>query len=162
LGNTPQAVLLRDISRILGDMKATGSSAVAIQLEHARDLAAINQSTKATATHAAALALSPTGSYPRPDAAGYGGTIASFGMAQRDHVAEMVTLLRQQLAAALRRADRDEQTITLLQEQLATQRLGTQAATATAGNTARIANAGDRPTQRADPRAPHALVAVAR
>ncbi len=164
LNKAPQTTLLRDISVILKDMKATGASPVARDLERARDLAAITQHTKqaAAATHAATLALSPTGSYPRPDMAGYGSTIASFGLSGRDHVAEMVTLLRQQLAAALRRADRDEQTISLLQEQLATQRLGTQAATATAGNTARIANASDRPTQRSDPRAGHALVAVAR
>jgi TP901 family phage tail tape measure protein len=158
----PQTTLLRDISTILRDMKAVGSTQVAMDLERARDLAAINQHTKTTATHAATLALSPTGSYARPDMAGYGATIASFGMVQRDHLGEMVTLLRQQVAVLTRRAERDEHIIALQDQQLAQQRLTAQASVATAGNTSRLAAAGDRPTQRSDPRGAKALVAVTR
>jgi hypothetical protein len=111
---------------------------------------------------AAALALSPTLTYQHPDMAGYGATIASFGMVQRDHLAEMVTLLRQQVAVLTRRAERDEQVIALQDQQLAQQRLTAQASVATAGNTSRLASAADRPTQRSDPRGAKALVAVTR
>jgi hypothetical protein len=111
---------------------------------------------------AATLALSPTLTYQHPDMAGYGATIASFGLVQRDHMAEMVTLLRQQVAVLTRRAERDEHIIALQDQQLAQQRLTAQASVATAGNTSRLVSAADRPTQRSDPRGPKALVAVTR
>jgi hypothetical protein len=77
-------------------------------------------------------------------------------------MAEMVTLLRQQVAVLTRRAERDEQVIALQDQQLAQQRLTAQASVATAGNTGRLAAAADRPTQRSDPRGAKALVAVTR
>jgi hypothetical protein len=152
----PQATLLRDISTILKDMKVTGASQVSIDLEHARDLAAINQNTKTTATQRAALTLSllPGGTYARPDQAGYGSTIASFGIQQRDHVAEMVAILRQELAASQRRERHDEEVIATMQATLREQRTGTQAATLTAGNTTRLVAMGaTAPAPYRDPRA---------
>jgi hypothetical protein len=85
------------------------------------------------------LAMLASRAYQRPDEAGYGATIASFGMVQRDHLAEMVTLLRQELAASQRREHHDEEIIATLQAQLREQRTGTQAATATAGFTGQMA-----------------------
>jgi hypothetical protein len=92
--------------------------------------------------------------YQRPDEAGYGATIASFGMVQRDHLGEMVTLLRQELAASQRREHHDEEIIATLQAQLREQRTGTQAAALTAGNTTRLVAMGaSAPTPYRDPRA---------
>jgi TP901 family phage tail tape measure protein len=156
LNKAPQTALLRDISVILKDMKGLGSSQVSIDLEHARDLAAINQNTKTTATQRAALTLSllPGGTYARPDQAGYGSTIASFGIQQRDHVAEMVAILRQELAASQRRERHDEEVIATMQATLREQRTGTQAATLTAGNTTRLVAMGaTAPAPYRDPRA---------
>jgi hypothetical protein len=100
------------------------------------------------------LAMLTSRAYQRPDEAGYGATIASFGMVQRDHLAEMVTLLRQELAASQRREHHDEEIIATLQAQLREQRTGTQAAALTAGNTTRLVAMGaSAPAPYRDPRA---------
>jgi hypothetical protein len=100
------------------------------------------------------LAMLTSRAYQRPDEAGYGATIASFGMVQRDHLGEMVTLLRQELAASQRREHHDEEIIATLQAQLREQRTGTQAAALTAGNTTRLVAMGaSAPTPYRDPRA---------
>lgn len=152
------ARLLADIAGILRAMgaKPLGLSDLDRALEKAQDLRAIGDKAQRQ------LPTLPTLTYQRPDEAGYGATIASFGMPQRDHLAEMVTLLRQQVAVLTRRAERDEQVIALQDQQLAQQRLTAQASVATAGNTSRLASAADRPTQRSDPRGAKALVAVTR
>jgi hypothetical protein len=107
-----------------------------------------------TQRQALTLSLLPGGTYARPDAAGYGSTIASFGIQQRDHVAEMVAILRQELAASQRREHHDQEVIATLQATLREQRTGTQAATLTAGNTTRlVAMSATAPAPYRDPRA---------
>jgi TP901 family phage tail tape measure protein len=150
LRGASQARLMADIATIVRDVRGTGASRVQQDLERAQDLKAIGQD---AATKQAQVFALPHVTYQRPDAAGFQNTIASFGMVQRDHLAEMVTLLRQELAASQRRERHDEEVIATLQATLREQRTGTQAATITAGNTTRLVamNSG-APTPYRDPR----------
>jgi hypothetical protein len=145
LRGAPDAIIQRDIRAVLRGMTDAFASKDEIALQRLQ-----LQGTKPPTQ----LPWVQPITYQRPDAASYGATIASFGMPQRDHLAEMVTLLRQELAASQRREHHDEEIIATLQAQLREQRTGTQAAALTAGNTTRLVAMGSQtPTPYRDPRA---------